>query len=218
MDGSNPFVRLEIWLKVSYCLIYIPLVIGFIRFKKLSPLQVRIWALVVLTFFSDTLTYILRIRVESNLWVYHLFIPVLVFAMYKIYERELISAPRYVIRGLVGGVALFSVLNTVFWQGTEIFNSNAIVAAGILFILFSLLYYYELINGKTDRGYRFTPMTWFNTGVLLHYSGTLILFFFVNSIREQSVDIMLFSWVLNMVFTAVLLGFYSTALWVKQRP
>lgn len=217
MDGSNPFIKLEVWLKVSYFLIYIPLLIGLFRLKKLSPLQVRILVIVGLSFLNDTLTYVLRIRVEPNLWVYHVFVPVLIWAMYRVYVMSLTSFSINLMRWILGLVVLFSILNTLFLQSMDIFNSNAIVASGILFILLSLLYFYELIGQKKAQDYRITPMMWFNIGVLLHYSGTMVLFFFVNSLREQSVDIMLASWVLNMVFTGVLIGFYSTALWVKQQ-
>lgn len=218
MEGSNPFVRLEVWLKVSYFLIYIPLLIGLFRFRRLSPLQVKVLVIVGLTFLNDTLTYVLRIQVEPNLWVYHVFVPVLIWAMYRVYVVSLTSLSTYLMRWIMGFVTAFSIFNTLFLQSTNIFNSNAIVVSGILFIVLSLVYFYELIERRRVDNYRVTPMMWFNIGVLLHYSGTLVLFFFVNSLREQSVDIMLTSWMLNMVFTGVLLGFYSAALWVRPQP
>lgn len=217
MDDSNPFVSLELWLNALYALVYLPLLIGFFRFRKMNAVQVRIWIVVVFTFLSDSITHFLRINEQGNLWVYHFFLPLLTVAVILVYKKVIIVLKQWVLNALIASVVGFSVINSLFLQNLTVFNSNAIVASGLVFIGLSIFLFIQLINNTHLHSPWRMPEIWFNSGVLLHYSGILILFVFVNRLENLSTEVMLLSWYLNLGFTALLLMFYSISLWIRPQ-
>lgn len=217
MTNSGIFENIELWLRISYLLIYFPMLIGMIKLKRLSFLQKRILSLVILTFLSDSLTFLLRINGWPNLWVFHFFVPLLVLSVMRVYNLTVSFFKSYISQLFVVVFIVFSLVNSLCFQSTKMFNSNAIVFASLIFIGMAIIYFYQLISKAREEHLEKEPMVWFNTGILLHYSGITMLFLFVNYVFEQSTQMVMYSWVLNMIFTAILIAFYTISLWVNHR-
>lgn len=205
------------WQSFSYYLIYLPIVTGVFRFNRLSMFQKLVWALTCVTCISDSVTFVLRKNSVNNLWVYHVFVPVLLLIMTLAYQQTLASKWHKPL--LYTGVLalLFSLINSIWIQPFTEFNSYAIVCAGVLFITFSILFFYQLLAEASVEKLGLLPEFWFNAGVLLHYSGTLILFLFVNYFLKSASDLLILSWGLNIFFTCLLSLSYTVTLWLKVR-
>lgn len=205
-------------LNVASGMILLLQLIVVIRWKQFDPVQRLISVIVILTFLNEGTTWLLLHLDENNLWVYHFYTPMTFIVMGLVYGRVL--KPLVNIRVIYLGILLFvifGIINSLFIQNLIEFNSNAVRLSSILYVVFSILYFFRLLRFPMDISLTKVPMFWLNTGVLVYYSGTLILFLVVDSVISRESDLFIASWVLNALFNIVLLGFYSIALCLKSQ-
>jgi hypothetical protein len=214
MKGSI-FTSINFWLSFSYFLIFLPIITGIFRFKGLSKFQKSVWILTLLTCLSDTFTLVLRLKSQNNLWVYHFYVPALVFIMTIAYIHILDKKWRKPLLLVFILFFIFSTINSIWLQKLTEFNTHAIVFAWVFFILLSLVYFRQLLSQPLHERLGVVPEFWFNTAVLLHSSGTLMLFLFVNYFLTTTHELMSFNWMVNTISTCILYISYSVTLWLK---
>lgn len=170
------------------------------------------------TLINDLVTlYLNKLRI-NNLGAYHVYVPIIFLLITETFKRSIspVLSTRYlnIYRGLF---ILFVIVNTLAFQNWNTFNSNAITLAGLSYMVFSLMYFHKLLKSPTYQALEKTPMFWFSTGILLYNSGSLILFFLVNNIRDENRDVIYASWMLNVIFSILYYVSYTIAIWVKPK-
>ena len=91
----------------------------------------------------------------------------------------------------------------MIWNEIDELNSNMIKVLGLVSVGFSIAYFYRAIKEQAETSLK-DPMVWFNLGVLMYYSGTLILFLVIDSVVANDNELLIASWVLNALFNVVL--------------
>ena len=208
----------EVLLNVASAMIFLLQLIIVIRWRQFDRLQKLISFIVILTFLNEGTTWLLVYFGEDNLWIYHFYTPITFIFMGLVYSRVL--KPVIKVRLIYLGILLFvifAVINSLFIQDLSEFNSNTVRLSSIFYIVFSILYFFRLLKFPMNISLSKVPMFWLNTGVLVYYSGTLILFLVVDSVISDESDLFIASWILNALFNIVLLGFYSVALCLKPQ-
>ena len=105
------------------------------------------------------------------------------------------------------------VLDWLLNDGVNKILSVTFVYKSFLMLMFSMYYYYVLIRDLETESIYDNPMFWFNTGVLVYFSGNLFVFSFSNFIVNlQSISI----WQIhNGLHLFYLLGF-AFAFWKSK--
>lgn len=219
MSGLADLELLNVLTKSSYFILYVILIIGLIRFRKLGQIQVIIFFLCLLLLVNDSITLLLKSRGEQNVWVYHLFVPIGFVLMFKIYSLA-IEKGRKVFKYISFLFLAFSLLNSVFFQKPPQFNSNAVIMASFAYILISIYFFFISIKSQIETEDDKSTMIWFNTGVLLSYSGTFVLFLFSEKILllKVSSELLLAGWVLNTILYILFEVFCLISLCMSQKP
>uniref|UniRef100_UPI0040487971 hypothetical protein n=3 Tax=Roseivirga sp. TaxID=1964215 RepID=UPI0040487971 len=191
---------------------------AIVKWKKLVRNQKMISLIVFLTLVNHTLTWILMSWEIDNNWVFHFYTPLLFLMMTLIYSSllsELISP--WIFKYSIWAFLTFSVINGLFIQSIKSFNSNTVSVSTLLFVVYSLTFFYRLIRFPAKNDLRKNPMIWFNVGVLTYYTGTLMLFFVVDSLIKESSELTIAAWVLNAAFNLILLCSYGLSLYLKTQ-
>lgn len=213
-------IPLEVFLRFSQFSIIIPLIISGRKDSLLSKEQKLIKYLVLLSFISEVIaTAIAKLAENPNNWiVYHVFAVVMFIIISQIY-RSLLKQnyPIWLFNLVISAFAMFAIFNSLVLQPVDSVNSNVIVMSNLLFILYSLAYFKLLLKYSDRQDFKSNPMFWLNSGILLYNSGALTLFLLINNLMSISPDLVITSWVLNGIFSLVLNGFYSIALWMKSQ-
>lgn len=217
MEKNELAASLDFWLSLSFISTLLTPLIGLIRYAKLSKFQRHVLNLAILILVNETVTYFMREFEWNNMWVFHLFNPLLVYLILMIYREVLEKFKVKAFKVTVVLYLAFSAVNTFLIQGINNLNTNAIVSSGVLFIILSIMCFYQFLSDKVVSSRGKVAVIWFNSGVLLHYSATLILFFFVNNILTGRSDFLMLTWKLNVLLTVLLHICYSVSLWVKQK-
>lgn len=200
----------------AFWLTLITFLVALLRWRLFSGTQRNIAFVVGLTLLNHSLTWFLMSIKESNLWVYHLFVPSLFILMTRIYSQELREMfSRRVFDTITLVFVLLAIVNALFFQGVSVLNPNIIRLMDLVFVGYGVLYFYSMINSIEGPSQARSSMIWFNSGVITYYSGTLILFLLVDTILIDEEGVLIASWVLNAIFNLFLLTSYGIALCLK---
>lgn len=147
---------------VYYSIFIIGCIIGLIRWHKLQ--QAARWGvgLLLVTLFSELTAMFVSKHSQSNLWVYHIFIPIQFILVTYSYWLELRLGFMKIIIWIF---PMASVLVSLLGQNSKL-PSYAITLSSILYILWGLLFFRELlIQFNKDSVFSY-PLFWISLGWL----------------------------------------------------
>lgn len=192
------------------------LVIGLFRFKKFTGDQRLLYYLVVTASVAELLSEILWRLKMNNLFLNHFYAVAEFYILGFLYARHLDGLIKSVyIRGLMLIFVLFAVINAIFLQELNTFNSNVTFAESLLLLLMAMLYFYKLLRYLEHQELQLVPMFWINMSVLTYFSGALMLFHVANELIPLPKDEIEAIWGTHAVFNIVHYGLYTVALWIK---
>ncbi|MBQ4819895.1 hypothetical protein [Aquimarina sp. MMG016] len=150
--------------------------------------------------------------------LYHFFTAIqflLIVHIYRTVLSKIFSKLFFIIISI--GFIVFAIINTLFFQNLNTFNSNVTTLMGFLVIFFSLSYFYALLKEVKYSVLEKNPMFWINSGFLIYFSSNLILFYMNNTLFKGTAEASLTLWGLHAIVNIVLTLFYTIALWVNPK-
>ncbi len=203
---------------IASLVLLVPLLVSVLKLKLLNRTQKKLLVLILITVLVEIISWVLWYKNINNLPLYHFYTPIQFLLIINIYKNKLSGLfSKYFF--LVLGIAfiLFSILNIVFFQDLNTFNSNTTTLLGILVIFFCLSYFYTLLKEVKYSALETNPMFWINSGFLIYFSSNLILFFINNTMFKGATEASFLVWGLHAIVNIVLTIFYTIALWVHPK-
>jgi ABC-type transport system involved in cytochrome c biogenesis permease subunit len=165
-----------------------PLVAASYNYHKLDrPLKlVAVFCLVsVILDFSGLLA--MHLGVRNNLFLMHIFdiMAVLIFTgiyYYAFYEPLF----KKIALGLCGIAFVTIISNLIFIEGIKGYPAISNTVLGVLLIILSLAYFYQLLTRQEFTYIEKQGLFWVNAGVLLYFSITVFLFMVFNKLSIAS--------------------------------
>ncbi len=151
----------------------------------------------------------------NNLWLLHVytlgeFILLTLFYFHNI--PNLSRQQQLFIKGILIGGSIFIVVNSVFLQPINIYNSHGKAASCVLICLFGLFYYVRDLKQPYVRDLipARTAMMVINSSIFIYFSGQFFFFMMGNYMadffdRDLNIKIWVFYSILNVLFYAILL-------------
>jgi hypothetical protein len=177
-----------------------------IYFKKQLRLPyLALSALILITIVSESLSTISASQIKSNSAIFHLFsaieFMVVSLVYWLLFKKELYKQIAFIVVFIFLG---FVITNAIYLQpiNQAPFNNNTL--ASIIFVTYSFLLFGEMINLEIDTSLFLQPVFWFNSGILIFYTATLIFWGIYHIIQLSASNSILHKamWVLNLVFYA----------------
>jgi len=196
----------------------IPVCIGGFGYKKLSPALRYIFFLALGSFVLDAIGRTLWINSRSNLFIghFHTLVEFLLLAnAFRIALNGFVS--NKVMQFIMLGFAILAVLNTIFVQTLEFNNSYIKLFESLLFISFSLLYFYRLGKEMKIANLEMDPMFWISTGVLIYFAGSFFIFLYANFILLYTQELGIRIWFVHAIFFLLFGLLNSIGLWISQK-
>ncbi len=194
--------------------IALPVAVALIRYRQLNVTMRAIALYVFLGGLIQVSSSYISSYKQNNLWLLHLYTP-LEFAciawFYCHAFKGFVKKSAFVWVGL--GFAVLSAFNSAFLQNTETFNTYARSLEGILVIVFCLMWCYRTLLEMKIKRLEQDPVFWVNTGFLLYFSGTVLLFAFSNYIVNINHALNLYIWAFHALFSILLYFFITISLW-----
>lgn len=195
--------------------VVVPLVLGLIGYRKLSPALRYFVYLLAFTLFTEVTGLVLsRIKIE-NLWVYNTYTAV-EYTLLIMMFTSLLEGKR-LRRILLWSIPVFIViwgLATFLLTVSDQFHSIFLSIESVVFVFIAVM---TLVKEMRDSSVLLVdnPVFWVSSGVLVYFAGNLLVFTFIDQLLKDTEVGMLSAWVIhaamnvskNIIYS---IGFLST--------
>jgi len=198
---------------IAFLLILMSIVIGFTKVKRLSNDQQILLALLIIVLAVESFSLIPWSFGVNNFYIYHFYSVVEFLLLGSLYKKHLDGLIKsiYTLVLMIAFVT-FALINALFFQSLNEFNSNVTFTECLLLIILSILYFYKLLRDLDHKKLERVPMFWISMSVLTYFSGALILFHVANELipipQEERVAV----WGTHALFNVVHYFLYGVAL------
>ncbi|MDH4471939.1 MAG: hypothetical protein QE487_04980 [Fluviicola sp.] len=154
---------------------------------------------------------------KNNLFILHILVP-LEFVFLAAFYRKILADflhPMVLLVTAAGFVA-FSVINSVFFQTPDLFNSNALTVDCVLLVILSLSTYTLFLNKTLINQDRkaFAGINWINSGLFIYHASTLLIFYFGEYITSNiGLELSRYTWVVHSAFSVIMYFCFWKGLW-----
>lgn len=186
---SYPTFMIALVLVVRF-LPVIPLVIGLIRFPKLSGRQKWIWGLMVFWVAYQILTLLITqvfVQTTPNTNpLFHLSIPVAVFCILMTYRSEIGKKIPSIIVVILGGLfTVFAVVNAFWIEALDQTPNLSIKVQAVLMILIAFFFFWIIFTEMKVLRLEKHFLMWVSLANLLLYSSMFLIYFFPTQLEQN---------------------------------
>lgn len=195
--------------KYVWYIIFIPLIIGSIYYRKLNISHKFIYWFVVVGILTEITSKSLRALqiMKNNMPLGHVYIVISFFFIAFFYWHELKGfISRKIITGIMIFYALFSVFNILFFQSYLAYPSIPGAVSALFLVSFSILLYANIMKEGKIQILSQSSIIWINSAILIYYSGNFFFYILFNILLSHSRDFLIKT--LNF-FALITLIFYS---------
>ncbi len=156
----------------------------------------------------------------NNLPVLHVLVPLRFVLLVFMYKSILSGYVRsWVLDALIVGFCVFSVVNTIFFDPWNTFNSNAMTLESIILIILSLSTYVFLMDKRMTEHLKnyLRSVELMNSGVFIYYTSSLLLTYFGKyTIQVINPELSRYTWIIHGIFSVIMYYFFWRALWKRN--
>ena len=144
---------------------------GISKYRKGLPTYLKVLvAFLFLMLVTEIAGNIIRARGINNQWLYNGLLIVMHLALPYVYYHLLFrESLKRVIRVYFIVFPIFQVINTLYWQPFNQFQTNQVVFGGSFIFLLAAAYFWQLYASDDIQKITLDTGFWFSTGILLYY-------------------------------------------------
>lgn len=166
--------------------ILLPIFIALSGFRKLPEYAKWLLYYLVLIAIVNTAVTILTWEKKPNLWLIHIYTALesfllLFYFKFIILNKKINSA----IGVLLWAFPLYCVVNFLFLQSIDKFNTYARSVEAIILIALCAVYWWQGNEEDSEKPWENIPNNWFVTGIMLYFAGAFFLFLLSNYFISQ---------------------------------
>ncbi len=207
------YLYLEYASALSIC---VPLIVVFIFKKYLKSHFTVLFYLIFADLLSEITSYYFYKYNLNNLFIFRSY-TIIQFTLLSIFYVKVLSPSKITgyIKGFIFVFFAVAVLD-LYLHGIKTMDDLSLSTASILLILYSLFTFFQIMQNQAHLNILSEPLFWFNTAVLIYFSGGLFLFIFNTYVFKHSTKMHNELWgsvnsVLNIIFNLLLAtGFWKT--------
>lgn len=131
------------------------------------------------------------------------------FLLLSYFYQGLLQDPKWLVqnfRKITLVIASLIILNSVFLQPLLQFNTYAKTFVQIIFITYSILYFFNLSDSNHLFDKEQKHLRLINSAILVYYSGSLFIFMFSNYFLHNNLDLPSGLWAFNAILNLVFLA------------
>lgn len=189
-----------------------------IRRKNASyPVKV-LGAFLFISGLSDLLSTILIEFKRNPNFVISLYV-ILQFVLLGLIYRNAFTQTSYK-KITLAGIAVFLIFaayNLVVIQGVTEFNSNSFTISSLVFIAYSIAFFYRLMVELPVEQVQRLFMFWFNSAVFIYFGFNLFIFISIDRLLESENDQILYSWAFHNCVNSLRNIILAVGLYVSAR-
>jgi hypothetical protein len=175
-----------------------PLIPLIIYFRK-QPKKER-WFIVLLIYlivYVPLAAYsnVLQNQVKNNTIIY-LIIGIITFCCFSLIIERILRKKKFKIlnRIVIFLTILFFVVNALWWEGSDSFNSNSAALSGLILVAYCIYYYKLQLENPQNVFVEKQSSFWIVSGIFIYCGGNFFLFTFYHSLILDNENFALYAW------------------------
>lgn len=195
----------------------LPLLLGLIRFKRLTQQQKLLLLMLGMALFLQFLGNLLDVSTGTNNALYHLHVVVEFTLIALIYKNEIVPILSKRIFYTIGaGFLLLALADAFIIHGLSKAPDVSRPAEALLVNFFVVLYFIRLYRDMKIANPSARFHFWFSVGNLLFFNTNLLLYIFSNFLAEQFRDVAVTLYFFHSVMVIVLYIILSYAVFIEE--
>ena len=199
-------------------IVFCPLILS-LRYVRSYPKELKVITLHLIAIaILGTYGAILWGQKKNNLPVLHVYTMVefsTIMLFYQAVFRETIQKKWILL--LIGIFVTFCLVNALFIQSWEIFNTYPRTLESIIVIGCSLYYYHKITRQSLYVQIEKSPVFWINTAFFIYFSGGFLLFTLSNYIQPLNLEIRMLVWQFHAVLSIIMYVLIFIGLWQHRK-
>ncbi|MBI9034333.1 MAG: hypothetical protein JEZ03_07670 [Bacteroidales bacterium] len=196
-------------VNVSFIVLIIAAILGLLQVGKSDTATRVLVGYLILTLIVEVIAKVLILNGKQNLPLLHLY-TLFEFMLFSIFYVHILNIKRTIkkyVFPFLGIVSVLIVINSLFLQSVTEFNTNAKVFVGIIICLYSIVYFQQQLSVRGNKS-----LNLINSGVLIYFSGSLMVFITGGVINYLSMESAYLIWGLNLILSIIFYLIISYAL------
>ncbi len=207
-----------LFLAISSYSAILPIGLSIFRWKYLS-FELKILSVYLfLSLITDITTFQLAVNHVNNLYLLYVF-TLIEFGLFSwVYHR--IFESFYLKKAVIVIAALFFLIFVVslYQNGVSSYATAPRTVESIVFTIYAILYFNQILKGNHSFGLEKDAMFWFNGGLLVYFAGSLLFFSLSSFILEHaSLEMQRKLFTTPAILNIVQKLLFTIAIWVSQR-
>lgn len=195
--------------------VLIPLFLAVIQWNRLPTDISKLRWIILIALFVDALSLLL-IKLSINTYpLGNSYLLIQFVILLSLFSGHLKC--KVLIKSFFIGFMIFYLVNLLFLQNIFEFNTNSNVAASLILIFLTLLFFYNLLNELPIVHIHKLPMLWISFATLVYYAGTLFLFLANNYLTRMAAPSHKLMWILHNLLNITKNLLFAIALWQSYR-
>lgn len=201
---------LELYLEFTDYAVYLSVllsVIGAMIYWRLDSTLKIFCIFLIVTGALECMSFALSYIQVNNLRLVHIYtlLELVILSMFflSVFKKMKLEYP---IKTITGVLLLLCILNSIFIQPLDTFNSYAATLVSLTLISYCILTFYHLL-GRDDSKYN--KIRWLVSGLLLYQMTSFVVMAFSNILSQMAVEVDLIVWFMRiviMIVTKILFG------------
>jgi hypothetical protein len=130
-----------------------------------------------------------RVHHKSNVWIYNIFTPIeIIFYSWLFYNIYQNSVLKKVALFFIPVYLVAVIINQAFIQGFAVFHSYTMLLGDFFMVVFSCLYFYELLRSETQQHLLKIPSFWIVIGLFFFYLGNIFYDLYWDYLMQHHLD------------------------------
>jgi len=194
-----------------------PLIVGLRGFRSFDQAaKTLVWYLIISAFTTIIAVYLAYNHI-NNMPVFHIF-TILEFMILTLFYRHLAAnrLAKQVLTFFICAFLVFGIINAIYIQPINTYNSLPRSIESLLLITFSLTSFYTSLGENNTTLKRTKDLLWINIGIICYFSGALFLFIFSEYIAKDPSTYRI-GWIIHAVLLAAVLYTMITVYFIKTK-
>jgi hypothetical protein len=201
---------------VSILVTLLPVFIGILRIKTLSREQRVLFLFSVVVLTTELCCYVLAKFRINNFFVLHIFTPLEFILLSAVYFCKVELKPVKVLLVIIAALFIFlEAADSFLIHNLQSLDSISAASESLLLMLYSLFFFFYLLRTLEYKNPFDNPLFWYNSGVLIYFSGSFFLFIFSNYMLHVSQGYFNDMWHINDLLNVTMNILFALALWKR---
>ena len=208
----------DIFFEYSPWILFLPLFLSLKNYRRYPAEFKTITYYLLVAATTQVISFALWKAKKNNLPVLHIYttaeyLTLLVF--YYFILKDFLSAILFYILAVI--FPLFAIADSFFIENIHAFNKYSRSIEAVIFIFLAMCWFIKIVSKATSGGSSRNDIKYINSGFLIYFGGSIILFSFRNFITEMALNMRLNIWSIHTLLAVILYVLITIGLWKHQK-